>query len=118
MAYKGPDISAWQGDIDITALSSQVDFFIFRAYAGMTKDKKVDRNVNLALQNGKPYGLYIYSYALNTAQAREEAQRMVNLANSYSVRPAFLCIDMEDADGYKARNGMPSNQTLRDICTN
>lgn len=117
MAYKGPDISAWQGDIDITALSSQVDFFIFRAYAGMTKDKKVDRNVNLAIQNGKPYGLYIYSYALNTAQAREEAQRMVNLANSYSVRPAFLCIDMEDADGYKARNGMPSNQTLRDICT-
>lgn len=117
MAYKGPDISAWQGDIDITALSSQVDFFIFRAYAGMTKDKKVDRNVNLAIQNGKPYGLYIYSYALNTAQAREEAQRMVNLANSYSVKPAFLCIDMEDADGYKARNGMPSNQTLRDICT-
>lgn len=117
MAYKGPDISAWQGDIDITALSSQVDFFIFRAYAGMTKDKKVDRNVNLAIQNGKPYGLYIYSYALNTAQAREEAQRMVNLANSYSVRPAFLCIDMEDADGYKARNGMPSNQTLKDICT-
>lgn len=117
MAYKGPDISAWQGDIDITALSSQVDFFIFRAYAGMTKDKKVDRNVNLAIQNGKPYGLYIYSYALNTAQAREEAQRMVNLANSYSVKPAFLCIDMEDADGYKARNGMPSNQTLKDICT-
>lgn len=117
MAYKGPDISAWQGDIDITALSSQVDFFIFRAYAGMTKDKKVDRNVNLAIQNGKPYGLYIYSYALNTAQAREEAQRMVNLANSYSVRPAFLCIDMEDADGYKARNDMPSNQTLKDICT-
>lgn len=117
MAYKGPDISAWQGDIDITALSSQVDFFIFRAYAGMTKDKKVDRNVNLAIQNGKPYGLYIYSYALNTAQAREEAQRMVNLANSYSVRPAFLCIDMEDADGYKAKNDMPSNQTLKDICT-
>ena len=117
MAYKGPDISAWQGDIDIKALAAQVDFFIFRAYAGRSKDSKVDRNVKLAIESGKPYGLYIYSYALNTAQAEEEAQRMIALANSYSVKPAFLCIDMEDADGYKRKYGMPSNQTLKDICT-
>lgn len=117
MAYKGPDISAWQGNIDIKALASQVDFFIFRCYAGSSKDSKVDRNVNLAIECGKPYGLYIYSYALNIAQAKEEAQRVVNLANSYSIKPAFLCIDMEDADGYKKRCGMPSNQTLKDICT-
>lgn len=117
MAYKGPDISAWQGNIDIKALASQVDFFIFRCYAGSSKDSKVDRNVNLAIECGKPYGLYIYSYALNVAQAKEEAQRVINLANSYSIKPAFLCIDMEDADGYKKRYGMPSNQTLKDICT-
>lgn len=117
MAYKGPDISAWQGDIDIKTLATQVDFFIFRAYAGSSKDKKVDRNVQLAIESGKPFGLYIYSYALNTAQAKEEAQRMVTLANSYSVKPNFLVIDMEDADGYKRKYGMPSNQTLKDICT-
>lgn len=117
MAYKGPDISAWQGDIDIKTLSSQVDFFIFRGYAGRTKDKKVDRNVNLAIECGKPYGLYIYSYALNTAQAREEAQRLITLANSYSIKPSFLCIDMEDADGYKQKNGLSSHQVLKDICT-
>lgn len=117
MAYKGPDISAWQGDIDIKSLAKQVDFFIFRAYAGSSKDKKVDCNVQLAIESGKPFGLYIYSYALNTAQAREEAQRMVTLANSYSVKPNFLVIDMEDADGYKRRYGMPSNQILKDICT-
>lgn len=117
MAYKGPDISSWQGDIDIKALATQVDFFIFRAYAGSSKDKKVDRNVNLAIECGKPYGLYIYSYALNTEQAKEEAKRVIELANSYSIKPAFLCIDMEDADGYKKKYGMPSNQTLKDICT-
>lgn len=116
MAYKGPDISAWQGDINISALSPQVDFFIFRAYA-KKKDSKVDRNVNLAIQNNKPYGLYIYSYALNVTQAREEARKVLDIANSYSVKPNFLVIDMEDADGYKSRNGMPSNQTLKDICT-
>ena len=117
MAYKGPDISAWQGDIDIRTLSSQVDFFIFRGYAGSSKDKKVDRNIKLTIENKKPFGLYIYSYALNTAQAAEEAQRLIALANSYSVKPNFLVIDMEDADGYKKRYGMPSNQTLKDICT-
>lgn len=117
MAYKGPDISAWQGDIDITALSSQVDFFIFRSHAGISKDKKVDRNVNLAIQNDKPYGLYIYSYALNADRAKQEAQNVIDTANSYSVRPNFLVIDMEDADGYKKRNGMPSDSILRDICT-
>ncbi len=117
MAYKGPDISAWQGNIDIKALAPQVDFFIFRGYAGRSKDSKVDRDVNLAIECGKPYGLYIYSYALNTTQAREEAQRLITLANSYSVKPSFLCIDMEDADGYKRKNGMPSNQVLKDICT-
>lgn len=117
MAYKGPDISSWQGDIDIKALSNQVDFFIFRGYAGSSKDKKVDRNVNLAIECNKPYGLYIYSYALNVAQAKEEAQRMVTLANSYSVKPNFLVIDMEDADGYKRKYGMPSNDVLKEICT-
>ena len=94
-----------------------MDFFIFRGYAGSSKDKKVDRNVNLSIENGKPYGLYIYSYALNTEQAKEEAQRLVDLANSYSIKPAFLCIDMEDADGYKNRHGMPSNEILKAICT-
>ncbi len=116
MAYKGPDISSHQGDINITALSSQVDFFIFRSHYGMSRDCKVDRNVQLAIQNGKPFGLYIYSYALTVDRARQEANNMVAYANSLSVKPAFLCIDMEDADSYKARNGMPPNQTLRDIC--
>lgn len=117
MAYMGPDISAHQGNINIKTLASQVDFFIFRCYAGSTKDKKVDRNVKLAIECAKPYGLYIYSYALNTAQAKEEAERVVKLANTYSIKPSFICIDMEDADGYKKKYGMPSNQTLRDICT-
>ena len=116
MAYKGPDISAWQGDIDINSLSPQVDFFIFRAFASK-KDKKVDRNVNLAIANNKPYGLYIYSYAMNVSQAEEEAQKMIEIANSYSVKPKFLVIDMEDADDYKKNHGMPSDQTLKDICT-
>ena len=116
MAYKGPDISSWQDDIDIKRLAEQVDFFIFRGYAGSSKDKKVERNVQLAIEAGKPYGLYVYSYALNTAKATAEATDLVNLANSFSVKPKFLVIDMEDADGYKKKYGMPSNSQLEEIC--
>lgn len=116
MAKLGPDISAWQGDIDIRTLANHCDFFIFRSHAGISEDKKVARNVDLAIDSGKPYGLYIYSYALNIARAAQEAANVVAFANSRRVRPKFLVIDMEDADGYKARNGMPSNETLREIC--
>ena len=116
MAKLGPDISSWQGNIDIRELANHCDFFIFRSHAGISEDSKATRNVDLAIDSGKPYGLYIYSYALNTARAAQEAANVVAFANSRRVRPKFLVIDMEDADGYKARNGMPSNETLREIC--
>ena len=117
MAKIGPDISSWQGDINIRELANHCDFFIFRSHAGMSEDSKVARNVELAIDSGKPYGLYIYSYALTRERARQEAANVIAFANSRRVRPKFLVIDMEDADGYKARNGMPSNDTLRGICT-
>lgn len=116
MAKLGPDISSWQGNIDIGELANYCDFFIFRSHAGISEDSKAAHNVDLAIDSGKPYGLYIYSYALNTARAVQEAANVVAFANSRRVRPKFLVIDMEDADGYKARNGMPSNETLREIC--
>lgn len=117
MAKIGPDISSWQGDINIRELADHCDFFIFRSHAGMSEDSKAARNVDLAIDSGKPYGLYIYSYALTRERAKQEAANVIAFANSRRVKPKFLVIDMEDADGYKARNGMPSNDTLRGICT-
>lgn len=117
MAKLGPDISAWQGDIDITTLANYCDFFIFRSHSGTSEDKKAAHNIELAINASKPYGLYIYSYALTREEAKKEAANVIAFANSRRVKPKFLVIDMEDADGYKARNGMPSNDTLRGICT-
>lgn len=117
MAKIGPDISSWQGDINIRELANHCDFFIFRSHAGMSEDSKAARNIDLAIDSGKPYGLYIYSYALTRERAKQEAANVIAFANSRRVKPKFLVIDMEDADGYKARNGMPSNDTLRGICT-
>lgn len=117
MAKIGPDISSWQGDINIRELTNHCDFFIFRSHTGMSEDSKAARNIDLAIESGKPYGLYIYSYALTRERAKQEAANVIAFANSRRVKPKFLVIDMEDADGYKARNGMPSNDTLRGICT-
>ena len=117
MSKLGPDISAWQGNINIQELANHCDFFILRSHAGMSQDKWVDSNIDKVHETGKPYGIYIYSYALNVNRARQEAENVIAFVNAVDYKPKFIAIDMEDADGYKARNGMPSNQTLRDICT-
>lgn len=60
--------------------------------------------------------MYCYSYALTEERARQEAKYIISIANSRSQKPAFICIDMEDADEYKAKNGMPDNATLANMC--
>ena len=51
------------------------------------------------------YGLYHYSYVANDAQMREEASGFIRLCKT--CKPSYPCyIDMEDADGWKRRNGV------------
>ena len=119
MAKRGIDISAHQGNIDLSALKSQIDFVIIRVGYG-TKgaiDTKFTRNADLCRSLGIPVGFYWYSYALDVEGAEKEAQAMINAIAPYKdVVQYGVWFDMEDADGYKKRNGMPSNSTLRDMC--
>lgn len=117
MAKRGIDISAHQGNIDLEALGNQIDFVIIRVGYGVSGsiDSKFKRNAELCEQLGLPYGFYWYSYALNVSGAQTEADHFLNAIAPYN--PTMGCwFDMEDADGYKKRNGMPSNSTLRDMC--
>ncbi len=119
MAKRGIDISAHQGDIDLATLKSQIDFVIIRVGYGTqgTIDTKFKRNADLCVSLGIPFGFYWYSYALDVAGARREAEAFLNAIDPYKDKYSYGCwFDMEDADGYKSRNGMPSNQTLREIC--
>ena len=119
MAKRGIDISAHQGDIDLSALKSQIDFVIIRVGYGTkgTIDTKFTRNANLCRDLGIPVGFYWYSYALDVEGAKKEAQAMINAITPYKDIVKFgVWFDMEDADGYKKKNGMPSNQTLRQMC--
>lgn len=119
MAKRGIDISAHQGNIDLSVLKNQIDFVIIRVGYGVsgTIDSKFKRNADLCRQLGIPVGFYWYSYALNVDGAKKEAQAFSNAIAPYKDICKFgAWFDMEDADGYKRKNGMPSNQTLREMC--
>ena len=117
MAKRGIDISAHQGNIDLGALKDQIDFVIIRVGFGTkgTIDNKFKRNADLCKSLGIPMGFYWYSYALDVSGAEKEAKAFLNAIAPYT--PEYGCwFDMEDADGYKKRNGMPSNTVLKNIC--
>lgn len=119
MAYRGIDISAHQGNIDLATLKSQIDFVIIRVGYGVsgTLDDKFKRNADLCKQLGIPFGFYWYSYALDVSGAEQEAKNILKAIEPYKDSYSYgVWFDMEDADGYKRRNGMPSNKTLRDMC--
>ena len=120
MARLGIDISAHQGDIDLAALKRNgVQFAIIRVGYGTkgTLDSKFRRNADLCKSIGLPFGFYWYSYALDVNGAAEEARHFLNAVAPYKDSYSMGCwFDMEDADGYKRKNGMPSNSTLRAIC--
>ena len=120
MARLGIDISAHQGDIDLAALKRNgVQFAIIRVGYGTkgTLDSKFRRNADLCKSIGLPFGFYWYSYALDVNGAAEEARHFLNAIAPYKDSYSMGCwFDMEDADEYKRKNGMPSNSTLRAIC--
>lgn len=88
-------------DTDIT----KYDYVIFRATWGDHLDDKALYWRDMCEQLGVPYGVYCYSYSLSPEQAREEAQYLVNTIAGWNVTVGVWC-DMEDADGYKAKNGV------------
>ena len=116
---RGIDISAHQGDINLSALKSQIDFVIIRVGFGTsgTLDKKFKRNADLCKTLGIPFGFYWYSYAFNENGAEKEAKACLKAIEPYKDSYTMgVWFDMEDADGYKRKYGMPSNQILRNMC--
>ncbi len=121
MAVFGVDISENNNSVDFAALKgARVKFALIRCGYGSDDtdqdDSRFFENVRKARAAGMPYGVYLYSYALNTGQAKSEAAHALRLLGQID-RPAYgVWFDMEDADGYKAKNGMPSDDTLVKIC--
>ena len=116
---KGIDVSAHQGNINWDAVkASGIDFAIIRiSYGQSAVDSKAIRNIQECIRVGMPFGVYVYSYALNVNNAINEANLVIRTLAPYKDKVRFpVIIDMEDADGYKRKHGMPSYDTLVSIC--
>lgn len=107
---KGIDISNHNGVIDFNAVKNAgIEFAIIRSsYGWFYKDNMVDNYVRGCESVGMHYGFYHYSYALNLDQAKIEADKLIALIKNYNPKYPVI-VDMEDADGWKKRNGFPSN---------
>jgi GH25 family lysozyme M1 (1,4-beta-N-acetylmuramidase) len=120
MGIKGIDVSSFQGGINWDAVKSAgYNFAMLKLGIGddlkNQDDKLFSYNVKECERVGLDWGAYLYSYALDIEDAQSEAQHILRVLKG--LNPTYpIALDMEDADGYKSKNGMPSNDMLVNIC--
>jgi GH25 family lysozyme M1 (1,4-beta-N-acetylmuramidase) len=119
MKKYGLDLSEHNGSLDFQAIKNAGnDFVILRCGYGSEstqKDTHFEYYYTQAKKVGLHVGAYLYSYALNTEEALAEAKQFCEwLKGKQFDMPVYY--DMEDADGYKKKHGMPSNATLSAMC--
>lgn len=100
---KGIDVSHYKGAVDWKRAAGAIDFALLRAGYGLHRDDRFDENLRGTAENGLHTGAYLYSYALTEEAAREEARFLLSTVGGAKL-DLLLWIDMEDADGYKARH--------------
>ena len=96
---RGIDVSRHQGTIDWSQVKPNIDFAIIRCGYGSDFTKQDDTqwqaNVSACESLGIPYGVYLYSYAVNTLNAASEAQHALRLLQGH--RPTLpVFYDLED----------------------
>ena len=102
-AYKGIDVSEWQGKINWAQVKTAgVDFAILRCgYASTYPDKQWHNNVQGCLSTGMPFGVYLYSRATSPEEASKEADFVISQLKSEGLTGADLALpvyfDMEDS---------------------
>lgn len=116
---KGIDVSHHNGDINWQAVkNSGIQFAIIRLGYGedltSQDDKKFEYNVSQCIKYGIPYGVYLYSYAINENDAVSEANHALRLLKGKNPKLG-VWFDMEDADNYKANRNV-TNETCIQIC--
>ncbi len=97
---RGIDISEFNGNVDVAALKSQVDFIIIRCGYGSDTpsqdDPQFEINVKKCQEAGIPWGTYLYSYAKTPKMAQSEVQHTLRLLKGRKP-PYGVWYDVEDA---------------------
>lgn len=109
---KGIDLSEHNnGNIDF----SQYDFVILRANWWTTEDKKFKTFADKLDKLGIPYGVYCYDYCGDEKAALEQAEYTYNLIKDRDIKMG-VWMDMEDADGWKQKNGYLNKEHCSMVC--
>lgn len=109
---KGIDVSEHNnGNIDFT----QYDFVILRANWWTTEDKKFKTFADQLDKLGIPYGVYCYDYCGDEQTAKEQAEFTYNLIKDRDIKMG-VWFDMEDADGWKEKNGYRNKEHCTMAC--
>ena len=109
----GIDVSSYQGNIDWNRVAaSGIEFAFIRVGVrgwsnGLSEDYMAVTNILGALNAGLKIGVYVYSQAINTTEAIEEADLALSVLRKCGVGPGSLAlpitIDVEYGDGYVGR---------------
>ena len=98
----GIDISKWQGNVDFQKLKeANVEFVMIRLgyQTGFGKeivlDKYYEQNIKLANKYGIKAGVYFYSYAKNTNDAKKQAEFVKKHIKDYKIDMP-IAFDFED----------------------
>ena len=89
------DISYHQGNIDFDKVAKEVALVIVRAACGSDEDTKFESYAKAMNDRKIPFGVYCYSYAGDTAKAKDEAQKIVKYASPF--KPLFYVMDAEES---------------------
>ncbi|MCC3868104.1 SH3 domain-containing protein [Terrisporobacter mayombei] len=115
-AQLGIDVSKWNGLIDWNKVkASGVDYAIIRAgYGSSTVDPYFHENIKGAINAGVEVGVYWFSYATTSAQAKIEAQKCVETIDPYKDKisyPVFFDFEYDSVD-YAAKQGVTVTKSL------
>lgn len=116
MAIKGIDVSSHQGYINWQKVKADgIKFAIIRGGYGNAKvDDYFKKNIEGCIKNDISVGIYWFSYAINTAKAKEEAELCLKTIAPYKdkiVYPVFFDFEYSSAD-YMRKRGITPSKTL------
>lgn len=108
---EGIDVSEWNGTINWKKVkASGIDFAIIRAggrYWGSGKyfvDANFTTNIKGALDAGLDVGVYFFSQAISTAEAKTEANYTIDLVSGYNINLPIV-MDYEYGSGSNGAEG-------------
>lgn len=122
---KGVDISYWNGDIDLSKVKKAgYNFVMIRCGWGNNStsndDSKFAENVAKAEKLGMPWGVYLFSYACSTSDAKSELAHIDRLLKAQKAKgylPTMpVAIDIEPSDTVKNKGGWTSSN-LTNVAT-